>query len=135
MRYFLFSLMLILSGCMTNPTTGARKFLGFIPAGTAKGFEGGEPSVKAMAFAQLAPLVWAAIPLIICGIFWWYLTKGSTGLGKISVATGFLLIGIAVVFPAIVGYLGIITIIALLAAIGYAIYYHIAKKKEIAPSE
>ena len=117
----------LLAGCTTNPTTGARTLLGFIPAGSA---DVSEPSVKVMAFAQLAPLVWASIPLIICGIFWWKLTGGSTGLGKMSVATGFLFIAIAVVFPAIVGYVGAVAVIALLSAIGYAIYYYIISKKK-----
>lgn len=115
-----------LSGCTTNPATGARKILGLIPAGTV---EMSDPSVEAMAFAQLAPLVWASIPLIVCGVFWWKLSGGSTGLGKMSVATGLLLIAISVVFPAIVGYLGIITIITILSAIGYAVYYYVASSK------
>ena len=125
-RYLPFFYSLVVTGCMTNPATGTRKIFGFIPAGTA---DVSEPSVKAMAFAQLAPLVWASIPLIICGIFWWKLTGGSTGLGKMSVATGFLFITIAVVFPAMVGYVGAIAILALLGAIGYAVYYHFKKSK------
>lgn len=128
-KYYLFGFTALLSGCTTSSTTGGKKLLGVIPIPLTKP-DDFEPTKAAMAFEQLAPLVWAAIPLIVAGVLWWKLSGGSTGLGKLSVGIGLLFIAIAVVFPAILGYLGAITILALVGAIGYSIYYYFKKKKE-----
>ena len=126
MRYFLFSLMLLLSGCMTNPTTGARKFLGFIPAGTV---DVAKKSWMQMMTDQMAGWQWTAIALIIVGVVIAKLRIfPNTGLGVTLAILGLGFSVWGLLAPKLVGVLTIAVIILLAVGAGYVAWRLIKKK-------
>lgn len=132
MKYYLYTICAMLSGCTTSTITGKKKLFGAIPlpfTGSKANTLDLDPD-KAQMIEQLAPFVWASIPLIVSGVVFWKLTNGSTGLGVTLVATGIGLAAFAVVMPQIAGYLGLIAILGVLTVCGYMAYKIFKAKKD-----
>ena len=128
MKKLLYTLPLLLTGCITNPATGAKKLFGLFPI-PGGGVPVEDLPMKVQVIGQLAPLIYVAIPLIIAGALWWRLSGGSTGLGKISVGLGLGFIAIAVILPQIIIWLKWIVLLVLVLAIAYSVWYFFKKKK------
>jgi len=133
MRRLLLTATLLLNGCIsTSPVTGHRKMFGFkIP------FTGNADRIvderMGMVIEQLAPLIWVAIPMIIAGVYWWWITKGNTGLGKLAVGLGVSFVVGSVLLAKYAGWIGLITLVALVGLMAFKIWDYFRKEKTPPP--
>ena len=122
---YYFLLILVVSGCVTSPT-GKRKFLGVIPAGRT------DPVIKdeklLILADQLEIFLWVGIPLVIFGVYWWFITKGFTGLGKLSIGLGSVFIATAILIPQVPRWVLIIPVIAVVVVGIYFVVDWLRKK-------
>ena len=124
------ALNLVVSGCTTSVVSGHRKILGIKIPFTGNPEAVADPKMAAM-IEQLAPLVYVAIPLIIAGAYWWWVTKGNTGLGKIAMGLGVGFIVAAVVIPLYAGWIGLMALAAIIGLFAYKFWAAVIKKKEL----
>lgn len=110
---------LFCAGCVTQSTSGTKRLLGVIPVPFTGKPDIDPDSPMALTMAQFEPLIWAAILLMIGGVVIWRLTAGCTGLGKSFIALGLLFLIIAGVIPHIAGWIGLITVLTVLAMVVY----------------
>ncbi len=131
MKYYLYTLCLLLSGCTTSVVTGKKKMLGILPIPfTGDPNSVGEPTTKQMLIEQFAPFQWAALVLIVGGAVMWWVTKGRTGMGKFLAGLGLALSVFAAVMPSIAGWIGLIAVLGLILGAGYLVYVYVMKKRK-----
>ena len=131
MKRFIYILPL-LAGCTTNPTTGARTLLGFIPAGSV---DVAKKTWMQMMTDQMAGWQWTAIACIIVGFVIGKLQifpRSGLGWGLMVMGIGFSVWGLAA--PKLVGVLTIAVIGLLVVGLVYVAYCLVTGRKMSAAS-